>query len=87
MREGIFDGPQIRKLMMDVNFTSTMIEIEEDAWNTFKEAVKNVKDPLNREIVGNMLEKFKLLDCNMSLKLNFLMAHIGYFPLDLGAVS
>jgi hypothetical protein len=31
--------------------------------------------------------KFKLLGCNMSLKLNFLVSHLGYFPLSLGAVS
>jgi len=31
IREGIFDGPQIRKLMMDDSFTGTMTEIEEDA--------------------------------------------------------
>jgi hypothetical protein len=36
-REGIFDGPQIRKLMMgDDSFTDTMTETEEDAWNAFK---------------------------------------------------
>jgi hypothetical protein len=40
IREGIFDGPQIPKLMMDDCFTDTMTEIEEDAWNAFKEVVK-----------------------------------------------
>jgi hypothetical protein len=50
IREGIFDRPQIRKLMMDDSFADTMTEIEEDAWNAFKEVVKkfigNFKDPL-----------------------------------------
>jgi hypothetical protein len=50
IREGIFDGPQILKLMMDDSFTDTMTEIEEDIWNTFKEVVKkflgNIKGPL-----------------------------------------
>jgi hypothetical protein len=40
--EGIFDGPQIRKLMMDDSFTDTMTETEEDAWNAFKEVVKKL---------------------------------------------
>jgi hypothetical protein len=40
IREGIFDGPQILKLMMDDSFTDTMTEIEEDAWNAFREVVK-----------------------------------------------
>ena len=91
IREGIFDGPQIRTLMMDNSFTGTMTEIEEDAWNAFKEAVKkflgNIKDPLYKEIVRNMLDKFKLLGCNMSLKLHFLASHLDYFPPNLGAVS
>jgi hypothetical protein len=50
VREGIFDVPHIRNLMMDDNFTDTMTEIEEVAWNAFKEVVKkflaNIKDPL-----------------------------------------
>jgi hypothetical protein len=50
IREGIFDGPQISKLMMNDSFTDTMSEIEEDPWNAFKEVVKkflgNIKDPL-----------------------------------------
>jgi hypothetical protein len=40
IREGIFDGPQIRKLIMDDDsLTDTMTEIEEDAWNAIKEVV------------------------------------------------
>ena len=68
-----------------------MTEIEEDAWNAFKEVVKkflgNLKDPLYKEIVRNMLDKFKLLGCKMSLKLHFLASHLDYFPPNLGAVS
>jgi len=91
IREGIFDGPQIRKLMMDDSFTDTMTEIEEDAWNAFKEVVKkflgNIEDPLYKESVRNMLDKFKLLGCNMNLKLHSLALHIDYIPPNLGTVS
>jgi hypothetical protein len=77
--------------MMDDSFTDTVTEIEEDAWNAFKEVVKiflgNIKDPLYKEIVRNVLDKFKLLGCNMSLKLHFLASHLDYFPPNLGAVS
>jgi hypothetical protein len=87
IREGIFNGPQIRKLMMD---DDTMTEIEEDVWNAFKEVVKkflgNIKDPLCKETVRNMLDKFKLFGCNMSLKLHFLASHLDYFPPNLGTV-
>jgi hypothetical protein len=83
IREGIFDGPQIRKLMMDDDrFTDRMTEIEGDAWNAFKEVVKkflgNIKDPLYKEIVRNMLDKFKLLGCNISLKLHSFASHLDY---------
>jgi hypothetical protein len=70
IREGIFDWPQMRKLMMNDIFTDTMIKIEEDAWNTFKEVVKkflgNIKNTLYKQIARNMLDKFKLLGCNMT---------------------
>jgi hypothetical protein len=60
IREGIFDGPQICKLMMDDSFTDMMTEIEEDAWNAFKEVVKkflgNTKDSQYKEIVRNILD-------------------------------
>jgi hypothetical protein len=56
--------------MMDDSFTDTMPETEKDAWNAFKEVVKkflcNIKDPVYKEIVRNMLDNFKLLGCNMS---------------------
>jgi hypothetical protein len=68
-----------------------MAENEEDAWNAFKEVVKkflgNIKGPLYKETVRNMLNKFKLFGCKMSLKLNFLASHFDYFPLNLAAVS
>jgi hypothetical protein len=47
--------------MMDDNFTDTVTEIEEDAWNAFKEVLKkflgNIKDPLYKEIVRNILDQ------------------------------
>lgn len=33
-----------------------------------------------RDIAGKMLEKFKVLGCNMSLKVNFLHATLDYLP-------
>ena len=77
--------------MMDDGFTDTMTEIEDDVWNAFKEVVVKflgiIKDPPYKETVRNMLDKFKLLGCKMSLKLHFLASHLDYFPPNLGAVS
>ena len=65
---------------MDDSFRDTMTKIEEDAWNAFKEVLKkflgNIKDPLYKEIVRNMLDKFILIGCNMSQKLDFLASHL-----------
>ncbi|GBP17968.1 hypothetical protein EVAR_16910_1 [Eumeta japonica] len=37
MKEGIFVGPQIRELMKDSNFESTLNEAEQRAWTAFVE--------------------------------------------------
>jgi hypothetical protein len=34
-----------------------------------------------------MLEKLRVLGCNMSLKLHFLYSHLGFFPYNLWAFS
>ena len=41
IREGIFDGPQIRKMFKDQNFIHYMNEIEKSAWLSFKSTVEN----------------------------------------------
>jgi hypothetical protein len=76
LKEGIFVGPDIRKLL--------------SGWNAFKVIAKflgNYKDPNYKQIVDKMLEKFIALSCAMSLKVHFLNAHLDYFPKNLGAVS
>ena len=41
IKEGIFDGPQIRKMFKDQNFIHHMNEIEKSAWLSFKSIVEN----------------------------------------------
>ena len=41
LKAGIFDGPQIRKLLKDTNFVNSMNSVEAATWNTFTEVVKN----------------------------------------------
>lgn len=91
LKEGVFIGPDIRKLLKDEVFETKMEEVEKEAWKAFKEVVTkflgNNKDPNFKCIVNNMLAKFKDLGCSMSLKVHFLNSHIDYFPENLGAVS
>jgi hypothetical protein len=74
LKEGVFIGPDIRKQMFEEDFLLTMTEVEREAWIAFKSAVtkflRNNKDPDCITIVANMLEKFKVLGCLMSLKIH-----------------
>lgn len=91
LKEGIFTGPDIRKLCKDVNFEKEMEVAEKEAWVAFKDVVTkflgNMKDPNFKSIVETMLQKYQNLGCSMSLKVHFLHAHLDYFPENLGAVS
>ena len=48
--EGIFVDPQIRQLINDEQFQSTMTDVEKSAWLLFREVVskflRNEKDPI-----------------------------------------
>jgi hypothetical protein len=74
-KEGVFVGPDIRKLTFDEDFLLTMTEVEREAWIAFKSVITKFlgsnKDPQYVTIVANMLEKFKVLGCLMSLKFIF----------------
>ena len=91
LKEGVFVGPDIRKLMKDNNFEFVMNNVERSAWNSFKDVVTkflgNQKDLDFENVVKNMLCNFKNLGCSMSFKLHFLNSHLDYFPENLGAVS
>lgn len=91
IKEGVFVGPDIRKLMKDPQFETKMNVKEKVAWVSFKEVVSkflgNNKDPNFKAIVENMLQNMKELGCSMSLKLHFLHSHLDFFPENLGAVS
>jgi hypothetical protein len=77
--------------MFDEDFLLMMTEVEREAWIAFKSVVTkflgNNKGPDYITNVANMLEKFKVLKCLMSLKINFLNLHLDFFPENLGAVS
>jgi hypothetical protein len=67
-----------------------MTEGERGAWIAFKSVVTkflgNNKDP-DYITVENVLEKFKVVVCLMSLKIHFLNLHLDFLPVNLGAVS
>ena len=91
LKAGILDGPQIRKLAKDQNFELSMNDIEAAAWKSFVELINNFLGNVKSEnyviIVQTCLENFRILGCNMSIKLHFLFNHLEYFPKNLGDVS
>lgn len=91
IKEGVFDGPQIRSLMADEKFDATMNNTESDAWLAFRDVVNNFlgnnKHPDYKNKVANLLDKYQKLGCNMSIKLHFLDSHVDFFPDNLGDYS
>lgn len=91
IKEGIFVGPQIRELMKDHDFEESLNGVEEAAWKSFKkvatEFLGNRKAENYGELVSELLQNYKSLGCNMTLKIHFLDSHLDFFPENLGAVS
>ena len=79
LKEGIFDGPEIRQMMADDQYISSMTKIEKAAWRSFKEVILNFlgnRRSLNyKVIVSKMVEKFGKMGCLMNYKLHFLHNH------------
>lgn len=91
IKEGIFVGPDIRKLMDDRKFTQCLSSAEAAAWNSFKNVVRNFlgnhKSGNYKQIVSDLLKNYKKIGARMSLKMHFLDSHLGFFPENLGEVS
>ena len=91
IKAGVFDGPQIQQLIKDDHFIETMSQLEKNVWSSFKDLDQNFlgnKRPHNyTKIVQKLLESYKTLGCNMSIKLPFLHSHLANFAENLGEVN
>lgn len=91
LKEGIFVGPEIRKLLNDRNFEAILSAKELAAWKSFVSVVKgflgNHKEDNYQLLVENLLRNYRNLGCRMSLKIHFLHSHLDFFPKNLGEVS
>ena len=87
LKEGIFNGPQIRDLIKDKLLQGD----EKAAWDSFKLVVKgflgNRRAKNYEEFVNNLLQSYQKLGCNISLKIHFLHSRLDFFPENPGAVS
>ena len=77
--------------MKDEDFETKMNFEENEAWVSFKKFVNNFlankKSSDYVQLVQNMLDNFRKLGCNMSLKVHFLKSHLDFFPENLGDFS
>ena len=91
LKEGIFVGPQINKLLKDKGFDHNLSGIEKVAWNAFQDVAHNflgnTKAPNYVELVEHMIDFYKNMGCNMSLKIYFLHLHLDFFSSNCGDVS
>ncbi|GBM30356.1 hypothetical protein AVEN_21475-1 [Araneus ventricosus] len=91
IKANVFDGPQIRQLVKDEYFIVTVTELQKNAWLAFRNIVKyflgNTRAQIYTEILQQLLENYKMLGCNLSIKSHFLHSHLADFPKNLGAVS
>ena len=73
LKEGLFVGPQIRELMKDTQFENQLNMQEAAACLYFKKVVTNFlgnfRSENYRELVREMIENYKIMGCNMSLKI------------------
>ncbi|UYV67747.1 hypothetical protein LAZ67_5001890 [Cordylochernes scorpioides] len=82
IKEGVFDRPQIKRLLNDTNFLITMNGIEEAAWSGFMAIVhgflSNRRDDNYKDLVQNMLESYEALG---SFRMKRMM-HVGEITFD-----
>ena len=91
IKEGIFVGPQIRKVIAHRHFEELLIGKDLDAWMGFKSVVVNFLGNYRSNdyaaIVRQCIVAYRNMGCNMSLKIHMLDSHLDFFPDCLGKVS
>ena len=95
LKNGIFDGPDIRKLIKDQKFITSMNKLESKTWRSFVAVTKiflgNTRSVVNLtnkiSLVQNTLDNYRDIGTNMSIKVHFLDSHLDRFPENYGEVS
>ena len=81
LQAGVFDGPQIRELTKEESFTGHMSAVEKRAWTAFRVVTSNFlgkhRNPDYEEQVKELLESFRSLGAQMSVKMHFFEFALG----------
>ena len=87
LKEGVFVGPQIRKVISDKKFDTKLNITELEEWRSFNGGVYgflgNKKEANHKQLIQNLVQTYKKLGCRMSLKIHFLHSHLDFFPENL----
>ncbi|KAI6650030.1 hypothetical protein LOD99_6245 [Oopsacas minuta] len=86
-KAGIFEGPQIRKLLWDNSFKDSMNEEEKRAWQALSNFLGDKKASNYKELVTELVDSYHAPDCNMSIKIHYLRNHLDRFPDTQGDMS
>ena len=91
IKEGVFVGPQIRKLILNKEFDKILHGNELDAWVRLKKVCTDFLGCHHsenfRDVIAEMLNTYKTLGCKMSLKVYFLDSHLDFFHKNMSNVS
>ncbi len=91
IKEDIFVGPQIRKLIVNDELSGMLTDVQLSAWNSFKDICSGFlgkhRAENYRDIVSTLIRNYEKLGCNMSLKVHFLHSHMDFFHERLSDVS
>jgi hypothetical protein len=76
----------------DVKFEDQLSEVERAAWKSFQNVTTNFLENHNKaenycDMVADLVQSYKAMGFNVSLKVSFLDSHLDFLPENLGAVS
>jgi len=91
VKADVFIGPHITQLFEDQQFEAVLSGKEKAACHSFEKVsngfLGNFKAENFRELIQDLMDSYKQLGCNMSLKTHFLFSHLDFFLLNCGAVN
>lgn len=88
---GVFNGPDIRKLMSNKNFENALNNNELIAWDNIKAIIHGFLGTQRSEHyaihVNELMTSFENIGVHMSLKIHFLNSHLDFFERQLATES
>lgn len=87
LQEGIFVGPQIRRVLKDQYFEKTIVQVRITCSTGVAKVLDNVKSPSFQARVDGLVESYRKMSCLMSLKIHFLYYYFNFFSDNHGTVS